>query len=49
MRFPREFQDHDCGCAWKSDPVERLCWHCKQMREDRDAEIAERNECGVDE
>lgn len=33
-RWPREHQDEDCGCAWKSDPIDRLCDRCRRMRED---------------
>lgn len=40
-RWPREFQDEDCGCAWRSDPKDRLCSRCRAMREDYEAEKAE--------
>ena len=40
---PRDENDHDeCGCAWKSDPVDRLCRHCRIMRIEHDAEVADR-------
>lgn len=42
MRWPREFQDEECGCAWKSDQVSRLCSRCRIMRIEHDAEVADR-------
>jgi len=35
--YPREHQDEDCGCAWRSDPIDRLCDRCRRMREDEQA------------
>ena len=37
-RWPREFQDEDCGCAWRSDAKESLCARCWAMREDHEAD-----------
>lgn len=37
-RWPREHQDEDCGCAWKTDPIDTLCSRCKRIRLERDEE-----------
>ena len=28
----------NCSCLVMIDPVEQLCWHCRQVRLDREAE-----------
>lgn len=35
--YPREHQDEDCGCAWRTEPIDRLCDRCRRMREDEQA------------
>ena len=40
--YEREHQDEDCGCAWRSDPKDRLCSRCRAMREDEEADQAEK-------
>ena len=34
----REDMRTNCSCLVMIDPVEQLCWHCRQVRLDREAE-----------
>lgn len=34
--YPREHQDQDCGCAWRTDPFDQLCHRCRPLRRERD-------------
>ena len=36
--YEREFQDEDCGCSWRRDPIARLCQRCAIMRHEADEE-----------
>lgn len=37
----REDMRTNCSCLVMIDPVEQLCWHCRQVRLDREAERRE--------
>ena len=37
----REDMRTNCSCLVMVDPIEQLCWHCRQVRLERDAERRE--------